>query len=328
MRDVPARISAFSAIAVMALCVTPASALNCARASTASEKAICADPAALAADADLGKAYGALLASAPAAQRATIVAAQVRWIERRDGACEDKTGVALSGCLKASTERRRAFLAAAPEAGPGAPGRLAPTFRVENGGRRKADVDLGLLVFVDPRSAGERAFNAEVAEFSKNIVEPKKDRPAEDQYAYDLKTRLVYASPRLVSAHLDRYQDTGGVHPNRYTANVNVDMRQGRALAFADLLDKAAAARVFGLCVDQVKTQKLDDGESAEDIGDLADLRKAVAEATGDLKAWSFGAEAATIDYDPYSVGAEGSFTCTIPYTTLRSLAKPDFPLP
>ena len=107
-------------------------------------------------------------------------------------------------------------------------------------------------------------------------------------------------------------------------------MRQGRALAFADLLDNEAATKVFGLCFDQVRKQKIDKGETAEDLGDLTDLRKSVAEATGDLQRWSFGAETATIDYDPYAVGAyaEGAFTCTIPYATLRPLAKADFPLP
>ena len=80
----------------------------------------------------------------------------------------------------------------------------------------------------------------------------------------------------------------------------------------------------------QVRKQKIDKGETAEDIGDLAGLRKNVEEATENLKAGSFGADAATIDYDPYSVGAyaEGAFSCTLPYATLRPLAKPDFPLP
>ncbi len=142
--------------------------------------------------------------------------------------------------------------------------------------------------------------------------------------------RLAYASPQLVSAHVDAYEYTGGAHPNSYTANVNVDMRLGRELAFADLLDKAAAGRIFDLCADQVRKQKIDKGETPDDLGDPAELRKSVEAASGDLKAWSFGADAAVIGYDPYAVGAyaEGAFDCMIPYATLRPLAKPDFPLP
>ena len=309
---------------------TPASALDCARASTASEKAICADPAALKADAELGKAYKSLLASAPQAERAAIVASEARWLNTRDGDCADEKGAALAACLRNATERRRAYLSGAPEAGPGAPGRLAPHIRVENGGKGKADVDFEFLTFPVPASAGERAFNAAVAKLSGDVVEPEKGDPHSDQYGYGRTMRLAYASPRLVSAHVDAYEYTGGAHPNSYTANVNVDMRLGRELAFADLLDKAAAGGIFDLCADQVRKQKIDKGETPDDLGDPAELRKNVEAASGDLKAWSFGADAAVIGYDPYAVGAyaEGAFSCTIPYATLRPLAKPDFPLP
>ena len=328
MRKISAVVLSLPAFAFVA--AAPASALDCARASTASEKAICADPAALKADADLGRAYEALLVAAPHAQKAGVAAAEARWIEARDSQCAEEKGAALSSCLKRATERRRAFLSGAPEAGPGAPGRLIPVFRIEKGGAGKADIDLELLTFAAPANAGERAFDAAVAKLTEDIVEPEKDDPAADRYAYARTMRLVYASPRFVSAHVDAYEDTGGAHPNGFTANVNVDMRLGRELGFADLLDKPAAEKVVGLCTDQVRRQKIDRGETAEDIGDLAGLRKSVGEATGNLKVWRFGADAATIDYDPYSVGAyaKGAFSCTLPYATLRKLAKPDFPLP
>lgn len=108
-----------SGLAVALCSATSASALDCARASTASEKAICADPAALKADAELGKAYKSLLASAPQAERAAIVASEARWLNTRDGDCADEKGAALAACLRNATERRRAYLSGAPEAGPG-----------------------------------------------------------------------------------------------------------------------------------------------------------------------------------------------------------------
>ena len=331
MRHGLARFLALSAIPAYVLgAADPASALDCARASTASEWAICADPAALKADADLDKAYVALLASAREPQRAAIVAAEARWIGARDNECADQKGAAMSACLKTATERRRAFLAGAPEARPGAPGRLAPVFRIEKGGPGKADVDLEFLTFPEPANAGERVFNAGVAKLSEDIVEPEKDDPRADCYAYTRTMRLAYASPWLLSAHVDAYEYTGGAHPNSFTRNVNVDLSQGRALAFADLLEKAAAGKIVDLCTERVRKQKIDKGETLDDLGSPEDLRKNVEEATGDLKTWSFGAEAATIDYDPYAVGAyaEVAFNCTVPYATLRPLAKPDFPLP
>ena len=328
MRGMLAVVLSLPAFALCA--VAPALALDCARASTASETAICADRAALKADADLGTAYEALLSATPHAQKAAVFASEARWIAARDTECADQKGAALLACLTGATERRRAYLTGAAEAGPGATGRLRPVFRIEEGGAGKADIDIELLTFSEPANAGERAFNASAARFFEDIVEPERGDPSADRYAYARTMRLAYASPRFLSAHVDAYEYTGGAHPNGFTANVNVDTRLGRDLDFADLLDKTAAGEVVGLCADQVRRQKADKGETAEDIGDFANLRKNVEEATGNLKAWSFGADAATIDYDPYAVGAyaEGAFSCTLPYATLRPLAKPDFPLP
>ena len=72
------------------------------------------------------------------------------------------------------------------------------------------------------------------------------------------------------------------------------------------------------------------EGSADDDSGAAKTLADSVAEATGDLKAWSFGADAATVSYDPYAVGAyaEGAFSCSVPYATLRPLARSDFPLP
>ena len=53
-----------------------------------------------------------------------------------------------------------------------------------------------------------------------------------------------------------------------------------------------------------MRKQKIDNSETAKDIGERASLRKNVEEATGNLKAWSLVADAATIDYGLSSVGA------------------------
>jgi hypothetical protein len=62
----------------------------------------------------------------------------------------------------------------------------------------------------------------------------------------------------------------------------------------------------------------------------IKELTKDVAEATGKLDAWSFGADKATVTYDSYAVGAyvEGAYQCVIPYARLKPLAQHGFPLP
>jgi len=313
------------------LAAAPALALDCQRASTVSEKAICADPAALAADADLGKAFAALHASLDSKGKLQLVAAEVAWLALRDSNCGDEKGAALGACLARESRARIVFLSGAPDAGPGAPGRLAPTFRMQKGGKGRPDVDVQLLKFVDAATPAERAFNAAVDRLTNDLENPGKDDSLADQWSYTWSMRLAYASPKLISAHADGDSFMGGAHPNAYSVNINVDVARGREATFADMLDKPAADKIFALCLKQVREAKAArEGTVDDDAGAAKTLADSVAAATGDIKAWSFAADAATISYDPYAVGAyaEGAFSCTLPYATLRPLARADFPLP
>ena len=318
-------------LGLVGLAASPALALDCQRATTPGEKAICADPTALAADADLGKTFEALRASLDAKGKGQLVAAQVAWLGIRDSNCADEKGPALGACLARETRARIAFLTGAPDAGPGAPGRLAPVFRMQKGGKGRTDVDVQLLKFVDAATPAERAFNAAVDHLTNDLENPAKDDPLADQWSYTWSMRLAYASPKLLSAHAEGGSFMGGAHPNSYSVNINLDVARGREATFADLLDKPAADKIFALCLKQVREAKTErEGSVDDDAGAAKTLADSVAEATGDLKAWSFGADAATVSYDPYAVGAyaEGAFACKAPYATLRQLARPDFPLP
>jgi hypothetical protein len=142
--------------------------------------------------------------------------------------------------------------------------------------------------------------------------------------------RLAYASPRLISAHAKEYSDFGGAHPNFNSANINIDVALG-APRRSTLCSTSAGAEGVRAVLKQVRDERRDRGEDEEiDADDLKALTDSVAKASADLGVWSFGADAATLTYDPYVVGAyaEGAFDCTIPYSTLRPLAKPGFPLP
>lgn len=63
----------------------PVYAIDCAKASSAVEKLICADRKTVSADAELNRAYAALLKQAPDSEiRAMLVAGQKRWVAARD----------------------------------------------------------------------------------------------------------------------------------------------------------------------------------------------------------------------------------------------------
>jgi uncharacterized protein YecT (DUF1311 family) len=317
-----------------ALCLPSAAAraFDCAKALSATEKAICADPAALRADAAMSEAYSALLARAPAPERGQIEAAQLRWLQRHDDACAAFKPTELGACLTRESEARRAFLTGVPEAGPGTPGRIAPTFRFEKGAHGRAALDIEMLKFVDPDTAAARAFNAAVEKVTSDIAEPEKDDPQDDKFEYDWSMRLSYASPRLISARLDGFSYTGGAHPSSFTTNVNIDVAAGREARFGDAFTVQSAKKIFAHCEQSVlaeKKQRLG-GQTPRGAADLALLSKEIREATSDFSAWSFGATGATIVYDADVVGAhfEGAYVCEIPNAKLREWAKPGFPLP
>ena len=259
-----------------------------------------------------------------------MIAAQARWIRDRDNACTDSK--TLGACLAEQSARRRAFLAGEPEAGPGAPGRIAPFFRYDKGGKGRAAISLQLLRYPSPATPGERVFNAAVDRLVGSLDQPEKDDPAPDRYDYERTMTLPYASPQLISAHIEGYNDTGGAHPSSFTGNVNLDVGQGREAQFSDLFDARGAKAIFAFCLKSVVAQKKERmaDEAALSGEDLKELNKNVAESTGKLESWSFEADKATVTYDPYAVGAyaEGEFECEIPYATLKPLAKPGFPLP
>ncbi|CAB3679123.1 lysozyme inhibitor LprI family protein [Achromobacter pestifer] len=67
----------------------PALAINCGKASTAAEKLICSDKKTVAADAELNRAYSAILKQAPDADvRTMLMDSQKRWVEARDKALD------------------------------------------------------------------------------------------------------------------------------------------------------------------------------------------------------------------------------------------------
>lgn len=321
-----ARTSAVLAISALAVVASKAQAFDCAKASNRFEKAICSNAAARAADERMSKAFSDLAASADAKTRSGITASQIAWLSQRNGACADSKANDLSGCLARESDRRQAFLTGAPEQGPGAPDRIVPWFQFEKGGKERAAIDMELLTFADPKSPGELAFNGAVKKLLDDILQPEKGDFGSDHYAFTTRMRLVYASPKLVSAQADGYADSGGAHPNSSISNINLDVGAGRLAQFNDVFDAKSADKVFAICVDQVRAAKKRRGGADE----LSDLIKNVREATSDLAAWSFESAQAVVTYDPYAVGtyAEGYYECKIGYDKLRPFVKPNFPLP
>ena len=324
-------MTAAGLMAALAL-AAPARAFDCGRATTKSEKAICADPSARSADDAMAKAFSDAISPMSPSDKATALTAQIKWIDERDDRCSTARPAKFAACLAEQSVSRRTYLAAEPEAGPGAPGRLEPEFRMEKGGSTKAAINLQLLRYPAPATPAERAFDAAVDSRVGPLDDPDKEDTGASIFEHERSMRLAYASPRLISAQMSGYDSTGGAHPHSFTSHINILVEEGREATFSDLFDASGAERMFALCLKSVIAQKKqrEGAEAPLDADALRELRKNVVEATGRIEAWSFGAQAATVTYDPYGVGAyaEGAFDCKAPYATLRPLANPRFPLP
>ena len=307
----------------------PVAAMDCKAAKTDIEKAICASPDAVAADTAMVAAYNALRERLSPPQREALLVSQRLWIKRRGFGCEsDKPGYAQ--CLAKETDQRRAFFEARPEAGPGVDSPQTVEIVARPGKPRDWEIDVELLKFVEPKSPGERTLNAEVAKMLKDIPTDRKDIERNMTYAHDVWMRITWLSPRLLSSRIEGYEFTGGAHGNPLTTGLNIDMKSGRKLAFADGFDKAAQEKLTASCLVQIVPEKIRRGMDEPKGDELTMLRKGVEEGLAILDTWNFTPKGATIVYGHYAIGsyAEGAYECDVPLARLKELAKKDFPLP
>jgi uncharacterized protein len=318
-----------TALMMVTACPTPALAFDCAKAGTAVEKAICQDPAAKTLDDELGAAYAALKEKLEADGQKMLAKSQKRWIARREycsGGEQDMTA-----CVKARTAERLALLAGQPLSGPGVESAILPAFIVQDGNTAQYDVDIAVLRFAEPRTAGEATLNRLADEvLSSAKLGPHGQTEQSAILAQEDRFTLSYASPTLLSVRHDFYANEGGAHGNSGTSNANIDMATGRLLAIGDILPEPSAALLTLWCRKQIESEK-QKRVPGIDLSEGADERdKVIAEQVRDLASWSIGESEIVVSFDPYAVGAyaEGAFACRFPTAGVREMAIEGAPLP
>ncbi|WP_063569240.1 lysozyme inhibitor LprI family protein [Achromobacter ruhlandii] len=191
-------------LGLVGISVVSASALaiNCQKASNAAEKLIRSDRAAVAADAELNRAYAALLKQAPDAEiRAMLVASQRRWVEARD--------LRLEG------------LASDPESLPDdkTPGAIAADLiraRASEFKERGKGDDIPRLIRV---ALSQREFRKQFTGGPYSGYDVSCDvLPPDYKYYACFATRYYQNNDRVCST--DEYWATGSVYVQRYVAKV------------------------------------------------------------------------------------------------------------
>ncbi|RJF87966.1 DUF1311 domain-containing protein [Oleomonas cavernae] len=308
--------------------VPAANAFDCAKATTAIERTICANPAVKAADDAMGEAYAALRSRQDEAQRAALKGDQVDWLKRRENLClnygDKAPPPADPACLRRETERRTRLLSGTPEyAGPGAPS-FAPVFyrKVDEG--RQIEIS---LVWPQVDGPGMGPLNGLVARATSG-GEVNRDA-VEGPYGNTMGYRIGYASDRLISIAFDGYEFTGGAHGMGYASAVNYLPQAGRALQLDDVLDARGKAALIPLCRASIAAEKRARAVP-EELIDSSMSDEALADSINSISAWSFGQDGAQIHYDAYALGsyAEGAYDCAVSWADLKGIVKWGAPLP
>jgi uncharacterized protein YecT (DUF1311 family) len=299
------------------LSTIPAHAIDCSKASSQVEKAICASPEAHAADDAMAAAYTALRSIMKPTEQKALAASQGQFIAGREDCTADDSGTGrtdaqIAECVVEKTSSRAKILAGKPAGGPGT---SDPIRMIVVAGADQ--VYHTSLAFIAPQTPAEKLFNATMAKHLSGYRLAKTADGTSDTFD----AVLMYGSPDFVSVNLAAEDDTPGlIHPMASNTNLNMDMKTGKILKMADFLSADALAKIEDQCLAQLKDYMSSDTATGEvdPVLITTDIE--------DLARWSFGASGASLVFDPVTL--DPASKCSFDYKTLQPLVKPGFPLP
>jgi len=305
------------AAGIALLGATSAQAIDCAKASTDLDHAICNSPDLLKADDAMNAAYQAALEAVGPKMTKAMKADAANWADYRyDNCAMDEAGDPskpddIVSCLITDTTHRTAFLSGMSLEGPGFGETMLP--QVMTGAD---DIYNEYLRFAAPKAPAAKAFNGALDKELKTVRMAK----STDHLSDSFQLKLAYASPDLISANVDTDYEEGYAHPMVANFAINIDGKTGKVLTMADALDADALKTVEANCAEQAEDY-ISAGEEGGDV--RADNIKSVVD---DLKFWTFGATSANLQFAEY--GLDSYPSCTLGYDMLKPLMKPSFPLP
>jgi uncharacterized protein YecT (DUF1311 family) len=306
--------------------------MDCAKASLPTDKAICSDPTASAADQALNAAYSVVLARSSELEKKQLLQSQRAWLKSRTNICLGDDNKPSVKCLIEQTRKRSFYLQGKPESGPGTGHDLMPIVIEQSATKTRYERDMTVSKFLSPTLPGEKLFDTEVEKLLKDApFEKDKNDTQDSDYVYDLDLHVTYASPTFLSATMDTYSFEGGAHGNSGTTGLNIDVAKGKMIAFEDVFESSAHKKLEEECLSQIKAQKKEKGgELDPDPKEMQTISETIAGAIGKFDSWSISATQAIVTFDPYAIGsyAEGSYSCAFPIESLKPLYKAGSILP
>ena len=308
----------------------PARAIDCSKAVTNVDKAICSNDALLAADRSMAGAYTALLSGLNETDRPALKRSQLEWLKRR-GWC-DNSDKPISECVLRETIDRMRILRGEPLSGPGTSRKIVPMFISQLGGEAQYDLDVIVLRFAEAESVGARAYNAQVDKLLDMVPTGQIEDGVQTTapYSYSMAMSVQFASPRFISAKTVIYDYSGGAHGNSSTQNINLDLRSGELTTLEHLFKPSANSILVQGCFAQIQAAKKNRfGDSGDGLFKPQEQRQIVSATLGEMVNWSFTQSAGSVVFDPYVIGAyaEGRYECSFEMDILQALMKSGSPL-
>lgn len=319
------------ALATAILLSPAAAAFDCAKATSDTEKSICANPAVKAADDEMSAAYAALLPTLEGDQPAMLRANQVAWLKLREQNCGwQEQASEKSACLLEKTNERTSYLSARPASGPGMGdgARLVPYLFARAFGKSRCSADISLYRFPGTAEGpGERTLNGWVNDLTTSLEGEyggfaEGDLPDGMECEYAASASLTYASADLVAMNASIYMFGGGAHGNTTATSITLDRKTGKALAFADIFPADALKPLSAICAEGIRTEKLArfaDSGTKEEVDklvsdDMANYGEVIEQGVGDMANWLIYEDRADIYFAPYALGsfAEGDYVCSL----------------
>jgi hypothetical protein len=171
----------------------------------------------------------------------------------------------------------------------------------------------------------------EVAAFKKQMMatsaEDLKYLPAGTNNYLDIGYDIEYADDDFISISFIRSEFAGGVHPNYNFLTMNYDLINNRELKLVDLFKPGAKylATIAAYATKSLRERK--DAETGENRGFAQDIfAEGALPKAENYARWNITKKGLLFTFDPYQVAsyADGAQYVIIPYSALKSIARPD----
>ena len=302
---------------------------DCAKASSAIERAICKDPDLAKADRGLAVAYAGLSAKLSGAAKEHLEKDQQHWMAARNQGC-GRAVDRIEDCLKRRYETRLDTLKAFGEGAYPFIGTQS-IFKAATVGKTAYTIDIRYPQFEGTTAdfgAVNRAFSDDArksaAEATPKAADANQDSPL--PWTYEQGFTLYRPGPDSVTVAVDFYGFSGGAHGYGATRCLLVDLRTGKPVGPGGVFAPGDQwlkdmARLVGA---DLKRQFVEN-PGFDDALETAKLTKLL----GEANRYCFRRGKLEVVFNAYDVGpySAGAYTVDIPYDRLKPMLRADGPV-